>query len=362
MWRENTHGRLYLPGKPLSKDLRLLIINKIILEGVDLAAGVFYGKFTNIARSLNVSSAVVSRVWKRFCTEGTASPKKNNGGHPSHLSQGDLQLIEHLKRCKPSITHTEIIHELSEFGELPYGDVSTCVSRAVKYRLPSEKQFTYKKITRIAQERFTLQNMAYTQIFIDYLHTKDPYTLYFFDECGLKLPEHGTRNYGHAPVGEKAVELKRYAETPNITVNLMCSLTGVTYVNTVNGAADTIDFLHFFEEAFHSVNPRTGRPCLEPGSIIVMDNCATHHNNGGRVLSEFLTDLNIELVYMPAYSPDFNPAEYVFGKIRTVMKYRLGNLTNMNINQCIQSFYTSLDYISLSDMTGFFKATGYLNV
>ena len=44
------------------------------------------------------------------------------------------------------------------------------------------------------------------------------------------------------------------------------------------------------------------------------------------------------------------------------MKYRLGNLTNMNINQCIQSFYTSLDYISLSDMTGFFKATGYLNV
>ena len=93
-----------------------------------------------------------------------------------------------------------------------------------------------------------------------------------------------------------------------------------------------------------------------------MDNCATHHNNGGRVLSEFLTDLNIELVYMPAYSPDFNPAEYVFGKIRTVMKYRPSNLTNMNINQCIQSFYTSLDYISLSDMTGFFKATGYLNV
>ena len=58
MWRGNTHGRLYLPGKPLSKDLRL------ILEGGDLAAGVFYGKFSKIARSLNVSSAVVSRVWK----------------------------------------------------------------------------------------------------------------------------------------------------------------------------------------------------------------------------------------------------------------------------------------------------------
>ena len=65
---------------------------------------------------------------------------------------------------------------------------------------------------------------------------------------------------------------------------------------------------------------------------------------------------------MPAYSPDFNPAEYVFGKIPTFMKYRLGNLTNININQCIQSFYAFLDYISLSDLTGFFKALGYLNV
>ena len=112
----------------------------------------------------------------------------------------------HFKRCKPSITHAEIIHELSEFGDLPYGDVSTSsVSRAVKYRLPSEEQFTYKKITRIIQERFTLQNMAYTQIFIDYLHTKNPCTLFFFDGCVLKLPEGGI--YEHAPVGEWAVEL-----------------------------------------------------------------------------------------------------------------------------------------------------------
>ena len=45
-----------------------------------------------------------------------------------------------------------------------------------------------------------------------------------------------------------------------------------------------------------------------------MDNCPFHHNEGGEVLRDFLDDLNIELVYMPCYSPDFNPAEYVFGK------------------------------------------------
>ena len=104
--------------------------------------------------------------------------------------------------------------------------------------------------------------------------------------------------------------LQRYAETPNTTVNLMCSLPGVDYANTVNGSADTIDFLRFFEEAYRSINLRTARPVLEPGSVIVMDNCATHHNQGGQILQEFLNDLGIELVYMPAYSPDFNPAEY----------------------------------------------------
>ena len=109
MWRQNTHGRLYAPGKPLSKDLRTLIINKIILDGGDPATGVFAGRFTDIARPLNVSSAVVSNVWKRFWTEGTTSPKKHAGGHPRHLSEGDLHFIEHLKENKPSITHEEII-------------------------------------------------------------------------------------------------------------------------------------------------------------------------------------------------------------------------------------------------------------
>ena len=59
--------------------------------------------------------------------------------------------------------------------------------------------------------------MAYTQMFIDYLHAKDPFKLKFFDECGLKLPFHGKRLYGHAPVGERCIELLRYHRSPNIT-------------------------------------------------------------------------------------------------------------------------------------------------
>ena len=86
-----------------------------------------------------------------------------------------------------------------------------------------------------------------------------------------------------------------------------------------------------------------------------MDNCHTHHNDSGLVLQEILRDINIELVYMPAYSPDFDPAEYVFGKIRTVMKYKLGSITNTSTHQCVQSLYTALDYITLAACKAFTK-------
>ena len=92
-----------------------------------------------------------------------------------------------------------------------------------------------------------------------------------------------------------------------MTLNLLFGLTGVTYANSVNGPSNTFEFLRIFQDAFHLFDPNT-RPCLEPGDVIVMDNCPFHHNEGGEILDDFLNELNIELVYMPCYSPGFNPA------------------------------------------------------
>jgi hypothetical protein len=75
-------------------------------------------------------------------------------------------------------------------------------------------------------------------------------------------------------------EIRRYCKTANITMNLMCNLTGVTYMNTVNGPSNTLEFLCFFEEAYNSTATNTVQPCLEAGDIIVMDSCPFHHNEG----------------------------------------------------------------------------------
>ena len=89
-----------------------------------------------------------------------------------------------------------------------------------------------------------------------------------------------------------------------------------------------------------------------------MDNCPTHHHGlVSEILRDFLDQLNIEVVFMPAYSPDFNPTEYVFGKIRTLMKYQFWHITNTNIKD---SLYSCVEHITPADMAGFFNITGYL--
>ena len=354
MWKINKKGRSYLSGKALSLiDMRSSVIDKIVQRGGDTASGFFPGKYIDVAiNELSLHCSTVSKIWNQFCEKKSLSPLKTSGGKRSSLSDGDLQLIEVLKRHKPTTTYSEIENILLEVGDLPTGGTSkTSLSNAVRGRLPSTENFTYKKIMHVALERFTIQNMAYTEIFIDYLHSKDPYTLKYFDECSVKLPTCGKRYYGHAPRGERAVEITRYCESSNTTVNLMCSITGVTYMNTVDGPSNTLEFLRFFQEAYTSMN-------LEAGDTIVMDNCPIHHHEGGRILGEFLYDLGIELVYMPAYSPDFNPAEYVFGKLKCLLKYKFWDLTNLDLKS---SLFTAVNFITPRDMHGFYRITGYLD-
>ena len=99
---------------------------------------------------------------------------------------------------------------LDDFGEISGGTSVSSIQNAIVNRMPSGEKYSFKKMQHVAQERFTLENMAYTQLYLNYLHQKDPAKLKFFDECGLKLPTHGKHNYGPAPIGERCIEFERY--------------------------------------------------------------------------------------------------------------------------------------------------------
>ena len=115
------------------------------------------------------------------------------------------------------------------------------------------------------------------------------------------------------------MEVMKKAESPNTTLNMLVSLDGPEYYNLIDGATNTMQLLQFFEEAGNCVNLQTGRPCLQVGDIIIMDNLSPHHYEGGEILEVWLAEMGIELIYLPTYSPDLNPIEFCFNKVKTLL-------------------------------------------
>lgn len=247
MLRFSKYGRTYENGKALSLDFRRSIIDKILQEGGNRATRNIPTGYKNIAAYFKVAPNTVKKIWKRFCEEYTEERRPVSGGKRAKLSQGDLELIEVLKTAQGSISLKEIWEIIDELGDVE-GNISLCtISRAIRNRLPSGRQYTRKKITHIAAERFTNNNILYTQLFMNYINAQDPHHVKFYDEAGIKLPDVGTRKYGHSPIGERCVEVTRKAQSPNFTLSALCSLNGIEYAN-IDGATNTVEFLRFFKK------------------------------------------------------------------------------------------------------------------
>ncbi|XP_068707445.1 uncharacterized protein [Montipora foliosa] len=352
----NKFGRTYRTGIALDQDMRSLIIDRILQEGGDRVTGYIPRSFRYFSEELKLSVNTITKIWRKFCEELSINPRAKGGTKWSKLTGDDLELIEILKIEKPSVSLAEIISCLEEMGS---EEVSMAtVSRALKHRLPSGP-YTRKKITKIALERFTQTNIFYTQLFINYLATKNPRRLKFFDEAGVKLPDVGTRLYGHSSAGTRCVEVMKKAESPNTTLNMLVSLDGPEYYNLIDGATNTMQFLQFFEEAGNCVNLQTGRPCLQVGDIIVMDNLSAHHYEGGEILEVWLEEMGIELIYLPTYSPDLNPIEFCFNKVKTLLNGEFQELTHTNTKLAVME---AVERITTEDMAGFYEGTSYLFV
>ena len=275
----NAKGRTYTQGKSLDGDFRHLIIDHYLSSGGNPVNGYLPVTYKSIADTYCVNLNTVVKIWNKFCdTVQVDCGRKGGGDRCSKLSEGDLEFIEILKTGKGSIQLREIYSILEEVGDTESISLSS-ISRAVKSKLLSRKQ-----ITHIAAERFTPENMIYTQLFIDYLSSKDPSQIKFFDEAGVKMPNVGTRLYGNVPSGERCVEVTRKMESPNVTLNMLISVQRPEYFTLLDGATDTIRFWDFFGEACQAADPVSGRPALDVGDIVVMDNLAVYHYEGGEIL------------------------------------------------------------------------------
>jgi transposase len=105
-------------------------------------------------------------------------------------------------------------------------------------------------------------------------------------------------------------------------------------------------------EVFEAYLEKILAPELLPGQIVVMDNLSSH--KGSRV-RELVEGRGCELLYLPPYSPDLNPIEEAFAKIKALLR-RVGARTREAL---IEAIGQALDEVTASDVLGFFEHRGY---
>lgn len=187
---------------------------------------------------------------------------------------------------------------------------------------------------------------------------QNPQSVKFMDECGIEISSASRRTYGHAPVGQRAIEIVRHHQRPNKTVNMLIGLDGL-FCNIIDGPSNTQHYLNFFHQALDT-NTSIGIPILRPGDIVVADNCPFHHNDAERILRPWFANLRIQYTFTPRYNPDFNPVEMCFSKLKSVLKqdrFRRSMHTNMEV-----AIYDATQEITYADICNFYKHTRCFNM
>jgi transposase len=164
----------------------------------------------------------------------------------------------------------------------------------------------------------------------------------FIDESGVNISM--TRRYGRAPKGHRVVGSIPQNWGRNITMLAALSVTGVEAAMTIEGATDTDVFCAYVSEVLS--------PTLEPGDIVVMDNLSAHKTQKVR---ELIEARGARLVYLPPYSPDFNPIERCWSKIKTYLRAAKAR-TSERLDEAIKQAFET---VTESDARAWFKHCGY---
>lgn len=152
------------------------------------------------------------------------------------------------------------------------------------------------------------------------------------------------RRYGRAPRGERCRAPVPHGHWKTTTFVGALRLEGMTAPMTLDGAMNGAAFLAYVEQVL--------APTLTPGDIVVMDNLPAHKLSSVR---EAIEATGAELRFLPPYSPDFNPIELAFSKVKTFLRKAAAR----SLQDLWDAIRDAIDAITANDCRSYFIATGY---
>lgn len=170
----------------------------------------------------------------------------------------------------------------------------------------------------------------------------DPKRLVFVDESSTNIAF--TPRYGRAPKGERA-----YGKAPrnwggNVTLISSITLEGMGPSMSIQGSSDTESFGLYMKNIL--------APRLKSGQIVIMDNLSVHRSAWVR---ELIEQRGCRLWLLPSYSPDYNPIEPAFSKVKNLIRRAKAR----TLEALFEATHHALSAVSANDANGYFEHSGY---
>ena len=164
----------------------------------------------------------------------------------------------------------------------------------------------------------------------------------FVDESGANTKM--TRFYGRAPLGQRLLARHPHGHYQTSTLIAGVRLRGPCAPWLFEGAMDGEMFLAWVRQGLG--------PTLQPHDVVILDNLATHKVAGVR---QAIEAVGAGLLYLPPYSPDFNPIENLWSKVKHILR----SLSPRTAEELLQAVAIAIAAISTADCHGFFLQAQY---
>jgi transposase len=152
------------------------------------------------------------------------------------------------------------------------------------------------------------------------------------------------RRYGRSPRGTRLHDHTPCGKWQTHTVVAALRLEGLTATGVFNGPIDT--------DAFRAYVDQILVPTLRPGDVVVLDNLAVHKHPAIRAAIEAA---GASLRFLPPYSPDFNPIEQAFAKLKAFLRAARPR----SFDQVVELVAIALELFSPLECRNFIQHSGY---
>jgi len=164
----------------------------------------------------------------------------------------------------------------------------------------------------------------------------------FLDECGVTTDL--LRRYGRSLRGTRVRDHAPFGHWETHTVVAALGWGGLTAPAVFDGPIDTPSFLAYIEQVLV--------PALQPGDVVVLDNLAVHKQPEVRHAIEAA---GAQLRFLPPYSPDFNPIELAFAKLKAFLRAARPR----SFDQVCTLITAALDLFTSTECRNFIRHCGY---